>query len=73
MAAVTSVTSEWGTMSAMDGLRQVTMTLYRDGETIEAEPVMIRPGQAAEGHVTMDSVTGKIGMVEIDAFEVNET
>lgn len=45
-----------------------TLTVYTDNGTFEAEPVMVAPGQAAQGCVTMDSETGRIGTATIDVF-----
>jgi hypothetical protein len=56
--------------SAMGGPRIATLTVYIGGQTIHAEPVQVRPGQAAEARITVDSSTGRAGSADIDVFDV---
>ena len=62
-------------MSGMDIATQaeihtVTLSVHTEHSTIEAESVVAREGQAAEGRVTFDSATGTIGTAQIDVFDV---
>lgn len=58
-------------MNKESGIWTADLALHIDGKTIEAEPVIMLPGQAAEARVAMDSATASIGEVKIDVFDVD--
>jgi hypothetical protein len=50
------------------GVYMYTLTVFTANGTIEAEPVLVMPGQVAQPRVTMDSETGRVGTALIDVF-----